>query len=71
MACDGNEKYIDEDKTIINFDRMRLVAKRVLELFCFDTKSYAREYQSNTVLKKHLANVSYEKMYIEIIILLI
>lgn len=50
---------------------MRLVAKRVLELFCFDTKSYAREYQSNTVLKKHLANVSYEEIYIEIIILLI
>jgi len=39
---------------------MRLVAKRVLELFCFDTKSYVREYQSNTVLKKHLANVSNE-----------
>lgn len=59
LSVDGNAKYLDEGKNRINFERMRLVAKPVLELHNYDTSGYLTELTPVPVLKTLLSHVSY------------
>lgn len=49
---------MDEDETIINFDRMTLVAERVLELNEFNTSSFMEEITLMPLLHNRLKQVS-------------
>jgi len=66
LAYDGNSKYMDEDETIINFDRMTLVAERVLELNEFNTSSFMEEITLMPLLHnrlKQIVTLSYNELY--------
>mmetsp|Transcript_37259 Transcript_37259/g.64025 ORF Transcript_37259/g.64025 Transcript_37259/m.64025 type:complete len:750 (-) Transcript_37259:39-2288(-) len=43
LSLDGNVKFIDDEKTIINFDRMKLVADSIVELKDIDVSQYLEE----------------------------
>merc|ERR1711862_185700 len=62
LISDGNAKYINEDKSIINFDRMKLIADRVLEFNQINASLYAQELTPIPTLKSSLENL---KIYTE------
>jgi len=45
LISDGNAKYLDENKTLINFDRMKLIADRVLEFNEIDASTYLQDIE--------------------------
>lgn len=57
LALDGNQLYTNDMKTSINFERMRLIADRVLELHSIDTSNFTGII-GDPVLKRHLAKVN-------------
>jgi len=62
LISDGNAKFINEDKSIINFDRMKLIADRVLEFNQINASLYAQELTPIPTLKSSLENL---KIYTE------
>ena len=58
MSYDGNQKYLDDDKIIVNFERMKLASSNVLRLHTLDPTSYINELESIELLKQLLTNVS-------------
>jgi len=59
LSLDGNQIYENDLKTIINFERMKLVADRVLELYHVDTSKFTADFESNAPVKRHLSQVFY------------
>lgn len=57
LALDGNQIYSNDMKTAINFERMKLIADRVLELHSIDTSLFT-DLVGDASLKRHLAQVS-------------
>jgi len=57
LTLDGNPVYMNEEKTTVNFERMRLVADRVLELYHIDTTLFATDLVGDSSLKRHLAQI--------------
>merc|ERR1712137_1229421 len=55
---DGNPIYNDDMQTIVNFERMKLVADRVLELYHIDASQFSKEIVGNSTLKRHLAHIN-------------
>jgi len=62
LISDGNTKFLSDDKSIINFDRMKLVADRVLEFNQIDASLYSQELTPIPTLKTSLENL---KIYTE------
>lgn len=59
FSYDGNPIYLDEEsKTIVNFDRMKLVANRVLEIISLEVTPYLFEINTVPKLKQLINNVS-------------
>ena len=57
LALDGNPIYTDDMKTAVNFERMKMVADRVLELYHIDTTMFSTDLVGDSSLKRHLAQV--------------
>ena len=58
LISDGNTKFLSDDKSIINFDRMKLVANRVLEIISLEVTPYLFEINTVPKLKQLINNVS-------------
>ena len=58
LISDGNAKYLDENKTLINFDRMKLIADRVLEFNEIDASTYLQDIEFLPDLSSKLDQVS-------------
>lgn len=57
LGLDGNPIYANEMKTAINFERMKMISERVLELHHIDTSLYTRTIDDNLLLKKYLTEI--------------
>jgi len=57
LCSDGNAIYLDEAKEIINFERMKLVGSRILELDSIDASPYFYELQPIKGLNTFLMNL--------------
>lgn len=57
---DGNNTYTDKENGVINFDKMKLVASRVLEINAIEITNYITELQVNTKLKQLITDVRNE-----------
>ena len=58
LCLDGNPIFNDDMKMVVNFERMKMVADRVLELHHMETSRFFSEISGNSELKRHLAQVS-------------
>lgn len=59
FSYDGNPIYLDEEsKTIVNFDRMKLVANRVLEIISLEVTPYLFEINTVPKLKQLINNLT-------------
>jgi len=58
LCSDGNAIFLDDSKEIINFERMKLVASRILELDSIDASPYFYELQPIKGLNSFLMNVN-------------
>ena len=59
---DGNNTYTDKENEVINFDKMKLVASRVLEINAIEITNYMTDLQVNSKLKQLITDVSKEWM---------
>lgn len=58
MALDGNQVYVAEEKKVINFERMKMIADRVLEIQQATADlSYFKLLEGDPVLRRHLSMV--------------
>jgi len=57
LMYDGNNTYTDKENGVINFDKMKLVASRVLEINAIEITNYITELQVNTKLKQLITDV--------------